>query len=129
MTVVCNNCRFDGNAKEAAFCSRCGGPLSGANATPSYAPQPTPPQQGYPGQGPPQYANVVQAQPQVLASAEFIVVPGQVITASGHCAHAVQTNEFTCPGVLLGILFFPIGILCCLLLTERRCVHCGAILN
>ncbi|KAF0737879.1 hypothetical protein AaE_008890 [Aphanomyces astaci] len=153
MTVVCNNCRFDGNAKEAAFCSRCGGPLSGANATPSYARQPTPPQQGYPGQGPPQYANggqqqhqhphvvhavpvvqqpqyvVVQAQPQVLASAEFIVVPGQVITASGHCAHAVQTNEFTCPGVLLGILFFPIGILCCLLLTERRCVHCGAILN
>ncbi|ETW05846.1 hypothetical protein, variant [Aphanomyces invadans] len=127
MSVLCHNCRFDGNAKDAAFCSRCGSSLNAANANTSYAPPPT--QQAYPAQAAPQYANVVQAQPQVLASGEFIVVPGQVLTATGHCAHAVQTNEFTCPGVLLGILFFPIGILCCLLLTERRCVHCGTILN
>ncbi|KAH9128404.1 hypothetical protein AeMF1_001440 [Aphanomyces euteiches] len=134
--TTCNNCRFDGNAKDASFCSRCGAPLNGAYQ----APQPgVYPAQAFPNQPPPQVAQavpvqqpqyvVMQTQPQVVAGGEFIVVPGQILTASGHCAHVVQTNEFTCPGIVLGILFFPIGILCCLLLTERRCVHCGAVLN
>jgi hypothetical protein len=29
-------------------------------------------------------------------------------------------------GVALGIIFFPIGLLCCFLLREKRCVRCGA---
>ncbi|KAF0686145.1 Aste57867_22110 [Aphanomyces stellatus] len=140
-----DNCHFDANAKDASFCSRCGAPLT-VQANPAFQQHQQPGFQQQPGAYPGQYATsqpqvvqavplqqpqyvVVQSQPTVLANGEFIVVPGQILTATGCCAHAVQTNEFTCPGIVLGILFFPIGILCCLLLTERRCVHCGAILN
>ncbi|KAH3890997.1 hypothetical protein DPMN_015088 [Dreissena polymorpha] len=33
--------------------------------------------------------------------------------------------SFTWCGILLCILFFTTGILCCLLMTEKRCDHCG----
>ncbi|ODM95487.1 Brain protein I3 [Orchesella cincta] len=35
-------------------------------------------------------------------------------------------NQFDICGVLIAILFFPIGILCCLCMMERRCSHCRA---
>ncbi|KAI9297974.1 hypothetical protein K502DRAFT_362869 [Neoconidiobolus thromboides FSU 785] len=35
------------------------------------------------------------------------------------------TTEFTLGGLLCALFFFPIGILCCLCLTEKRCVKCG----
>ncbi|KAF0686143.1 Aste57867_22108 [Aphanomyces stellatus] len=130
--TVCNNCQFDANGKDAPFCSSCGAPLNAqANpATEHYQPSGS---QQQPTANPVQYATaqpeVVQVVPTFWTNREYIVVPGQILTPTGYCVHAVQTNEFTWPGVLLGILFFPIGILCCLLLTERRCVHCGAILN
>ncbi|EDO32734.1 predicted protein, partial [Nematostella vectensis] len=41
------------------------------------------------------------------------------------CGVGVPNQEFTILGICLAILFFPIGILCCLMLTERRCSHCG----
>ncbi|RKP35229.1 hypothetical protein BJ085DRAFT_16638 [Dimargaris cristalligena] len=39
--------------------------------------------------------------------------------------HELQT-EFTLPGVLCALFCFPCGIPCCLCMTERRCVKCGA---
>ena len=39
----------------------------------------------------------------------------------------VLEDDFTCLGVLCAILFFPIGILCCLAMRQRRCAHCGAL--
>lgn len=42
------------------------------------------------------------------------------------CRVGVLEDDFTCLGILCAILFFPIGLLCCLLLRQRHCPHCGA---
>ncbi|XP_069761527.1 membrane protein BRI3 isoform X2 [Narcine bancroftii] len=42
------------------------------------------------------------------------------------CRVGVLEDDFTCLGVLCAILFFPIGILFCLALRQRRCPNCGA---
>lgn len=43
------------------------------------------------------------------------------------CRVGVLDDEFTFLGLLCFILFFPIGILCCLALRQRRCLNCGAV--
>jgi len=42
-----------------------------------------------------------------------------------HCQVGVMNDEFTCCGIVCAILFFPIGLLCCLLMKEHRCGSCG----
>uniref|UniRef100_A0A1Y1MED6 Membrane protein BRI3 n=1 Tax=Photinus pyralis TaxID=7054 RepID=A0A1Y1MED6_PHOPY len=57
-----------------------------------------------------------------------IIVPPQIITvgACPACRIGVLEDDYTCLGLLCAILFFPIGILCCLALKNRRCSACGA---
>ncbi|ESP03912.1 hypothetical protein LOTGIDRAFT_110248, partial [Lottia gigantea] len=43
------------------------------------------------------------------------------------CRVGVLEDDFTCLGVFCAIMFFPIGILCCLAMRQRRCVNCGAV--
>lgn len=52
----------------------------------------------------------------------------QVILIGGcpSCRAGVLEDSFSVLGVLCAILFFPIGILCCLALKSRRCSNCGA---
>ncbi|KAK7072652.1 hypothetical protein SK128_006376 [Halocaridina rubra] len=40
------------------------------------------------------------------------------------CRQGVLRSEVTCCGIFLAIFFFPIGILCCFLMMERRCTTC-----
>ncbi|XP_043945648.1 brain protein I3 [Protopterus annectens] len=42
------------------------------------------------------------------------------------CRVGVLEDSFTCLGILCAILFFPIGILFCIALRQRRCPNCGA---
>uniref|UniRef100_A0A670KDX2 Membrane protein BRI3 n=1 Tax=Podarcis muralis TaxID=64176 RepID=A0A670KDX2_PODMU len=42
------------------------------------------------------------------------------------CRVGVLEDTFTCLGVFCAIVFFPIGILFCLALRQRRCPNCGA---
>ncbi|XP_054849036.1 brain protein I3 [Eublepharis macularius] len=42
------------------------------------------------------------------------------------CRVGVLEDTFTCLGILCAIVFFPIGILFCLALRQRRCPNCGA---
>ncbi|XP_077172349.1 membrane protein BRI3 isoform X2 [Paroedura picta] len=42
------------------------------------------------------------------------------------CRVGVLEDAFTCLGIFCAIFFFPIGILFCLLLRQRRCPNCGA---
>jgi hypothetical protein len=52
----------------------------------------------------------------------------QVILVGGcpSCRVGVLEDTFSCLGLLCAILFFPIGILCCLVMREKRCTNCGA---
>jgi len=56
--------------------------------------------------------------------------PQQTVVLVGGCPACrvgVLEDDFTCLGVLCAILCFPLGVLCCLALRQRRCSHCGAI--
>ena len=41
------------------------------------------------------------------------------------CQMGVLERSYTCCGVLLAIVFFPVGILCCMYLRGRTCSVCG----
>ncbi|XP_076245866.1 membrane protein BRI3 isoform X1 [Calliopsis andreniformis] len=55
------------------------------------------------------------------------IVPPEIILVGGcpACRMGVMEDDYTCLGLLCAILFFPIGIICCLLLKTRRCSNCG----
>lgn len=42
------------------------------------------------------------------------------------CRVGVLNEEFTLGGLCCAFWFFPIGLLCCLAMRERRCTNCGA---
>jgi hypothetical protein len=50
-----------------------------------------------------------------------------VIGGCPACRIGVLQDDYNCLGLLCAILFFPIGILCCLAMKERRCSNCGAV--
>ncbi|KAJ3313624.1 hypothetical protein HDU76_002595 [Blyttiomyces sp. JEL0837] len=72
----------------------------------------------YVAAGAPVYAQQVPQQ-QVITMA---VNSAELCPAGG--IHQL-TDEFTCCGITLAILFFPIGVLCCFLMTEKKCAKCG----
>jgi hypothetical protein len=67
--------------------------------------------QGVPIQGQPIYA---QQAPQVT-----------VVGGCPNCRVGQMQDEFTCCGIALAIIFFPIGLLCCYVMREKRCSNCG----
>ena len=56
-----------------------------------------------------------------------IVVPQDVVVvgACPACRVGYLEEDFTCLGIMCAILFFPLGILCCLLDRTKRCSNCG----
>ncbi|KAL4240194.1 hypothetical protein ACF0H5_000988 [Mactra antiquata] len=42
------------------------------------------------------------------------------------CGLGVIRERATFIGILLAILFFPIGIICCVMMVEKRCNNCNA---
>lgn len=82
--------------------------------TPTYMPAPHP---GQGGQGyVPNYG------------ATNIIISPPIVTVGGcpACRVGVLEDDFTCLGILCALLFFPIGILCCLAMRSKRCSNCGA---
>lgn len=57
----------------------------------------------------------------VNRAADVIVVGG-----CPACRVGVLSEDFTLAGLCCAFWFFPIGILCCLAMRERRCSNCGA---
>ncbi|XP_078349163.1 membrane protein BRI3-like [Oculina patagonica] len=109
------------------------------SAPPPYAPVNTGPQgyqQGYqqgpppvttaPGTGyPPSYQSGAppgyQPIPTQPAPTTYVYVQGNCPA----CHTGTLQDEFTGLGICLAIFFFPLGLVCCLLLTEKRCTRCG----
>lgn len=65
---------------------------------------------------------VVVTQPVVTAATPVVVVTGGVCPA---CRVGFLRNDFTCMGIFLAICCFPVGLVCCFLMMERRCSNCG----
>lgn len=75
--------------------------------------------------GLPNYGSTVYVQQaQMLPTTQVIIVGG-----CPACRVGVLEDDFTCLGICLALLCFPIGILCCLAMRQRRCPNCGAIFD
>lgn len=94
------------------------------------APYPTQTQSNYP----PSYGaigEVTTIQPafqQNPTPAQPIVTNLIVIGGCPICRIGVLEDDYSCLGILCCILFFPIGILCCLAMKNKRCSNCKAII-
>ncbi|XP_068192372.1 membrane protein BRI3 [Antennarius striatus] len=86
--------------------------------------QPPPPPYGqvYPSA---QMSPAVAQQP--YAGTYTIIQPSVVVVGGcPACRVGVLEDDFTCLGILCAIFFFPLGLLFCFALRQRRCPNCGA---
>ncbi|KOB67181.1 Brain protein I3 [Operophtera brumata] len=103
-----------------------GQPYSQPYPQPASVPSATypPPPPGYSPQGVPVVTGYV---PNYGATNIIIPPPIIAVGACPACRVGILEDDFTCLGILCAILFFPLGILCCLALKNRRCSNCGAL--
>ncbi|XP_036446169.1 brain protein I3 [Colossoma macropomum] len=100
----------------------------GAIPSPAPAPPPyhypPPPGQAFPAPAAP--AAAIGQQPNCTST--YTIVQPSVVVVGGcpACRVGVLEDDFTCLGIMCAILFFPLGILFCLALRQRRCPNCGA---
>ncbi|XP_047496821.1 brain protein I3-like [Penaeus chinensis] len=94
-------------------------------------PPPPPTQIGFIGATPGASTTIITTQQPTYGSIPVVVQPvrgADVIVVGGcpACRVGVLSEDFTLAGLCCAFWFFPIGILCCLAMRERRCSNCGA---
>ncbi|XP_046738147.1 brain protein I3 [Diprion similis] len=61
------------------------------------------------------------------AASTTVIVPEIILVgACPACRVGMLEDDYTCLGLFCAIFFFPLGILFCLALKNRRCSNCGA---
>lgn len=100
-------------------------PYKNAQPGPSY---PGSYQSGAPAGMYPSGAPGYPQQPPVVQVIHHQTTPSVIVVGGcPACQVGVLEDDFSCLALCCAILFFPVGILCCLALKERRCTNCGAI--
>jgi len=87
---------------------------------PGWTPQQNPHQQPNPGFVPAPGQTVI-VQPMNATPVNRVVLVGGCPT----CHAGLLEDSFGCCAIFLAIFFFPLGILCCLAMREKRCTNCG----
>ncbi|XP_017277254.1 brain protein I3 [Kryptolebias marmoratus] len=91
-------------------------------------PPSAPPPYHYPaGQGfPSAQMGPAISQPPIAGS--YTIIQPSVVVVGGcpACRVGVLEDDFTCLGILCAIFFFPLGVLFCFAMRQRRCPNCGA---
>ncbi|KAM9392859.1 membrane protein BRI3 [Pholidichthys leucotaenia] len=101
-------------------------PQQGYGAIPAAAAGPPPYQypavQGYPA------AQIPPAVSQQPYTRTYAIIQPSVVVVGGcpACRVGVLEDDFTCLGILCAIFCFPLGLLFCFALRQRRCPNCGA---
>ncbi|XP_076852945.1 membrane protein BRI3 [Brachyhypopomus gauderio] len=94
-----------------------------------FQPPPPPPYQYPEAHGfPPPSAQAAPIGQQPHCANTYTIIQPSVVVVGGcpACRVGVLEDDFTCLGIMCAILFFPLGILFCLALRQRRCPNCGA---
>ncbi|DAZ97708.1 TPA: hypothetical protein N0F65_009607 [Lagenidium giganteum] len=48
-----------------------------------------------------------------------------VVVQPAQCRHEfTEDGDFSCCGICCGVCFFPIGLICCFMMREKRCANC-----
>lgn len=65
--------------------------------------------------------------PNYGATQTIHVVPSEIVVIGGcpSCRIGFLEDQYSCLGLLCAIAFFPLGILCCLGMKNKRCTNCG----
>ncbi|XP_072028657.1 membrane protein BRI3-like isoform X2 [Amphiura filiformis] len=84
---------------------------------------------GYQSGAPPGYQPMPGAMAPPYGGQPVQVTTTNVVVVGGcpACRVGILEDDFTLLGVCCAILFFPLGILCCLAMRQRRCPNCGAV--
>jgi hypothetical protein len=88
--------------------------------------------QGSPVYAQPQPAYAQGPQPAYAQGPQPVYVQGPqpaYVQGGGMCPHAQVSSSVTGCGIATAIIFFPLGLLCCLLMPQVRCMRCGALLE
>lgn len=89
----------------------------------------------YPGQQPIQTEVVITKPIRPLPAMGYgtisqtnVPIPTEIIVINGcpACRIGVLEDDYTCLGICCAIFLFPLGILCCLAMKNKRCTNCGA---
>lgn len=69
---------------------------------------------------PPQSYGTIKTEQIAVPATNIIIVGGCPV-----CRIGVLEDDFTCCGICCAIFFFPVGLICCLLMKEKRCKNCN----
>lgn len=64
-----------------------------------------------------------------VTSNTTLIVPPEIIVigACPACRIGLLEDDYPCLAIFCAIFFFPLGLLCCLAMKNKRCSNCGSV--